>query len=109
MIELLNSEEIKQNIHRISESNKQFVRELKQKQQVLNARSMGVILAFELHVEMERYGNLRDKLFRFFMDNGLFLRPLGNTIYIVPPYVTTEEQMTSIYKLLQECINQFQA
>ena len=108
-IELLTSEEIQQNIQRITESNQEFVRELKQNQQVLNARSMGVILAFELHVEMERYGNLRDKLFRFFMDNGLFLRPLGNTIYIVPPYVTSEEQMKKIYKLLQECIDQFQA
>jgi len=46
---------------------------------------------------MERYGNLRDQLFQHFMDNGVFLRPLGNTIYISAPYVISKEQMEKVY------------
>jgi len=108
-VELLTSEEIQENIKRISESNQRFVGKLLKQDKVLNARSLGVILAFELKVHMERYGDLRNKLFNFFMERGLFLRPLGNTIYIVPPYVTTNEQMDTIYGLLQDCIEEFQS
>lgn len=66
-----------------------------------------MILAFELDVEMERYGNLRNKLFRFFMDRGVALRPLGNTIYIVPPYVISEEDLQYTYSVIEQVFSEF--
>ncbi|MGB5371820.1 MAG: aminotransferase class III-fold pyridoxal phosphate-dependent enzyme, partial [Flavobacteriaceae bacterium] len=60
-------------------------------------RQCGVIYALDMKMEMERYGNLRDQLFNHFMDNGVFLRPLGNTIYILPPYIISEAQLQKIY------------
>jgi len=84
-VELLVSEEIQENIQRISRANAEFLRKLEIHPKVKNARCKGVILAFEVDVKTERYGNLRNQLFKFFMDSGVFLRPLGNTIYIVPP------------------------
>ncbi len=81
-IELLNSEEIQQNIQKVIQSHAGFLEEIKDHPKVTNPRQLGVIIAFELNVEMERYGNLRNKLFQHFMENGVFLRPLGNTIYI---------------------------
>ena len=53
---------------------------------------------------MERYGNLRDKLLKFFMDNGVFLRPLGNTIYIQAPYVITEKQLEKVYQVIKDVL-----
>ena len=53
---------------------------------------------------MERYGNLRDKLFSFFMSNGVFLRPLGNTIYILAPYVISEKQLEKVYKTIEDVL-----
>jgi adenosylmethionine-8-amino-7-oxononanoate aminotransferase len=53
---------------------------------------------------MERYGNLRDKLLSFFMKRGVFLRPLGNTIYIQVPYVITKEQLQKVYKTIEEAL-----
>ena len=58
----------------------------------------------DLNVQMERYGNLRDKLFKHFMDQGVFLRPLGNTIYILAPYVTTKPQMEQIYSAIRSVV-----
>ena len=55
---------------------------------------------------MERYGNLRDKLFKHFMDKGVFLRPLGNTIYILPPYVITNEQLNQVYESIFSLLEQ---
>jgi adenosylmethionine-8-amino-7-oxononanoate aminotransferase len=56
---------------------------------------------------MERYGNVRDKLFEHFMGSGVFLRPLGNTIYISAPYITTKDQMQKIYNSIKEVLNNF--
>ena len=53
---------------------------------------------------MKRYGNLRDKLFKFFMDHGVFLRPLGNTIYIQAPYVITKEQLDKVYQVIEDAL-----
>ena len=106
-VELLTSEKIQSNISKIIDSNLIFLEKLKVNSKVLNPRTMGVIMAFELDVEMERYGSLRNKLFTFFMDRGVFLRPLGNTIYILPPYVITEKELQKIYTVIEECLLEF--
>ena len=54
---------------------------------------------------MERYGSLRDRLLNFFMDRGVFLRPLGNTIYVQAAYVITDKQLEKIYQVIEEALN----
>ncbi len=106
-IELLNSEEIQQNIQKVIHSHSDFLEEIKDHPKVTNPRQLGVILAFELNVEMERYGNLRNKLFQHFMDNGVFLRPLGNTIYILAPYVISQEELQRVYDSILSALQIF--
>ena len=106
-VELLRSEEIQAGIKRIAEANKGFAASLEKHQKVKNVRYMGVILAFELAVETDRYGSLRNKLFSYFMESGVFLRPLGNTIYIVPPYVISEEELQRVYGVIENSLSVF--
>ena len=108
-IELLVSENIQKNIQYINDANKKFAEKISSYKNVKNLRCLGVILAFELDVEMARYGNTRNKLFNFFMDRGLALRPLGNTIYIVPPYIVSEAELEKIYSVIEEAILNFKA
>jgi adenosylmethionine-8-amino-7-oxononanoate aminotransferase len=68
-----------------------------------------VILALDLNLEMERYGNARDEMFKYFMSKGVFLRPLGKTIYILPPYVTTEAQLAKIYATIEDYLKVLKA
>ena len=103
-IALLKSEEIQQNIQRIITSHKKFDAEIKNNPKVARTRQTGTIYALDLNIEMERYGNLRDKLMNHFMQNGVFLRPLGNTIYISAPYVITEEQLQKIYDTIKSVL-----
>lgn len=103
-LELLQTDAIQQNIRDIMEWHRKFDEEIKQHPQVSNTRQLGVIYALDLNVQTERYGNLRDKLFKHFMDQGVFLRPLGNTIYILAPYVTTKEQMERIYGTIKSVV-----
>lgn len=99
-IDLLTSSAIQENIQLITQSHQKHI-EVFQPHKAVNAvRSCGVILAIDLAIEMERYGNKRDEIFQWFIDHGIFLRPLGKTIYIVPPFTTTPQELELLYKAL---------
>ena len=106
-IELLTSEEIQKSITQITQWHQEFDAEIKDHPKVAATRQTGIIYALDLNIVMERYGNVRDKLFTHFMDSGVFLRPLGNTIYILAPFITTKEQMQKIYNSIKEVLNTF--
>ncbi|ADV48427.1 adenosylmethionine-8-amino-7-oxononanoateaminotransferase [Cellulophaga algicola DSM 14237] len=96
-IALLTSNEMQENIQRVIAAHKNFDLEIKSHPKVARTRQTGTIYALDLAIEMERYGDLRDKLMNHFMSQGVFLRPLGSTIYISAPYVITDEQLRKIY------------
>ena len=104
-IELLQSEEIQNNISRISNAHKVFAEKIEKHPKVKSARSIGVIFALDLDINVPRYGDLREKLLSFFMDNGVFLRPLGNTIYIQPPYVITDAELEKVYDTIEASLD----
>ncbi|WP_242203791.1 adenosylmethionine--8-amino-7-oxononanoate transaminase [Aestuariivivens insulae] len=104
-VALLQSKDIQNNIKRVIKAHQAFNERIKTHPKVKSTRQLGVIFALDLNVEMERYGNLRDKLFKFFMDKGVFLRPLGSTIYIQAPYVISEKQLEKVYKTIEEALS----
>ncbi|WP_440120599.1 adenosylmethionine--8-amino-7-oxononanoate transaminase [Tenacibaculum sp. Ill] len=104
-IELLKTQEIQDNIQFIEESNKTFAKKIESHQKVNSTRGKGVILAIDLNTNSGRYGTLRDQLLKSFMNEGVFLRPLGNTVYIQPPYVITKEQLNKIYTTIEKVLD----
>lgn len=105
-IDLLFSTEMQVNIVRIEEQHLQFKKRLELHSNTENIRTLGIILAFEIKRESSEsyYGDFRNKLYAFFIENGIILRPVGNTIYILPPYVTTNEQLEIIYKTIEKAL-----
>lgn len=103
-IELLSSSEILERRAYIAQAHIEFATEIKSHSKVKEVRSIGVIFALDLNIKMERYGNLRDRLYRFFMEKEVVLRPLGNTIYVLPPYVITNAQLQKIYDAIKEVL-----
>jgi adenosylmethionine-8-amino-7-oxononanoate aminotransferase len=69
---------------------------------------MGTIIAFEIVTEGEdNYINqLADQLHRFFRERRVMLRPLGNTLYILPPYCITDEQLGTVYESILAFLDQ---
>ena len=106
-IELLQSPEIMASRKTIEENHQAFATLIASHPKAQNVRIKGVIFALDLDIPMQRYGNLRDKLYQFFIDRGVALRPLGNTIYILPPYVITEVQLQKIYDVIAEALDHF--
>ncbi|MGB0879502.1 MAG: adenosylmethionine--8-amino-7-oxononanoate transaminase [Polaribacter sp.] len=103
-IELLNSAEIQHNIHRIIKSHQAFDAKIRNHPKVKTTRQLGIIYALDINITMDRYGNLRNKLFAFFMENGVCLRPLGNTIYILAPYIITDVQLQKVYQTIEDAL-----
>ncbi|MHA7056642.1 adenosylmethionine--8-amino-7-oxononanoate transaminase [Aquimarina sp. M1] len=104
-IELLRSEEIQENIETIIKSHHDFDSRIKNHSKVKTTRQQGVIYALDLNIEMDRYGKKRYEIFDHFMQNGVCLRPLGKTIYILPPYVITKDQLDKIYDTIEELLD----
>jgi adenosylmethionine-8-amino-7-oxononanoate aminotransferase len=93
-----------QNRERIHEKHLAFLAELQQFSFVKNPRLLGTILAFEIvTTHADGYTNaLADHLHRFFREKRVMLRPLGNTLYILPPYCITNEQLNQVYDSIRE-------
>jgi len=108
-IRILESEEMQQNLKRIAKRHQAFVARISHYASVANARTLGVILAFDLKTTQntDYYGSFRDRLYNFFISKGVILRPVGNIIYILPPYIITDEQLDRVYEVLEEAIQLF--
>lgn len=105
-IELLQSDEIQENIKRITKSHEQFSEKIKAHPKVKLTRQQGVIFALEVNQEEKAmYGNLRDKLFDFYMSEGVYLRPLGNTVYILPPFTISDSELQKIYSSIEKSLD----
>jgi adenosylmethionine---8-amino-7-oxononanoate aminotransferase len=68
-----------------------------------NVRRTGTITAFELEARDAGYlAGIGPKLLSFFGNRDLLLRPLGNTIYVMPPYCVTQGDLDEIYAAIME-------
>ena len=103
-IDLLCSDEIQAAIRRIHVRHKEFDERIRSHPMVRGTRLLGVIYALDIKSEAERYGGLRDRLYRFFMDQGVFLRPLGNTVYLLPPFTISDEELSKVYESVVKCL-----
>ncbi len=103
-LDLLRSDEIQTAIKNIHKRHLKFEQYIKTHSKVKQTRVTGVILALDLDVKMDRYGKLRDELYAFFMEQGVFLRPLGNTIYTLPPFVISNSELNRIYEVMEKSL-----
>jgi adenosylmethionine---8-amino-7-oxononanoate aminotransferase len=108
-LDLLEKPETAADIKRISEHHSQFQLEIEGHPKLRNIRQTGTIIAFEWETgEGTSYFNqLGKNLYKFFLDQGIILRPLGNIIYILPPYCITNEQLDYIYGKIEEALSRF--
>jgi adenosylmethionine---8-amino-7-oxononanoate aminotransferase len=103
---LLQTTEIHENIIKINQKHLAFQNQIKNHPKVKTTRVLGVIFALEIKTENQEsyYGNLRNKLYKFFIENGIILRPIGNIIYILPPYIITETQLEKVYQTIENAL-----
>jgi adenosylmethionine-8-amino-7-oxononanoate aminotransferase len=108
-LDLTESESCAKNIKRIEEKHIVFLKGLEKYGESVKTRQIGTIAAMELITpESTSYFNpIRDEIYQYFLDNGVLLRPLGNVIYIFPPYCITDEELDKVYSVIERAIEKF--
>lgn len=82
----------------IETCHKSFCEKWQSHPKLRRCESLGTILALEYKTESTSYFQpLRDRLYDFFLNKGTLLRPLGNVLYVLPPYCIQKQELELIY------------
>jgi adenosylmethionine---8-amino-7-oxononanoate aminotransferase len=82
----------------IETHHKEFCQKWQGHPKLRRCESLGTILVLEYRVESASYfQSIRDRLESFFLNKGILLRPLGNVLYVLPPYCIQVEELNHIY------------
>ena len=101
-LELLQQQQTQNAIETIYETHKEGIRYLTENcENIEHLRIIGTISAFEV----KNWHNIGQQLKTIFLKEGLLIRPLGNTVYLLPPYVVTSEELACVYKKLGAALN----
>lgn len=98
-LNLFETENTFERIQRIEFHHSKFAKNLMEHAKVKEVRHKGTIVAIELNTD-EKSGYLnaiRDRAYQFFMKRNIILRPLGNVIYILPPYCISDDDLKKVY------------
>lgn len=105
-MELLLSDETQDNIRRIADRHRAFALRLAGRPNVTNIRQCGTLLAFDLSASGQTgyFNTIRDQAYTFLLERGILMRPLGNVLYLMPPYCTTDAQLQYVYEQIEELL-----
>ncbi len=107
-LELCLSGETADAVSRICAEQQAFWKQLQRNLLAENVRVCGTILAFELAVggESSYFNPVRDRIYRFFLDKDILLRPLGNTVYVMPPYCFSTPELLRVHQAISELLEE---
>ena len=102
-LDLLEEESCRNSIRFIAASHRAFMEQLYKQPEGLikNIRQLGTIIAFDIEQGEDGYlNNISALVTQQALDSGIYMRPLGNVVYLMPPYCITEEQLQSTYRCI---------
>ena len=106
-LDLLEQESCLRSIERIGRQHRQFATSLAADfpTSTKNIRSLGTLFAFEIVQGKDEYLNTISKeITQKALAKGVYIRPLGNTVYLMPPYCITEEELNKVYGVIREIL-----
>jgi adenosylmethionine---8-amino-7-oxononanoate aminotransferase len=105
-LRIFDSEPVFERIADIERTHGERLPALKDHPAVGDVRSIGTVAAVEIEAEDAGYlSKLRPFLYDFFLEKGVLLRPLGNIVYILPPYAITSDELHFIYDVIAEALD----
>lgn len=95
----------------VIESNRVKSQELTQKllpiaqhSSVSNFRNLGMVWAFEVETSAVNARSFANQFYTKALSQSLLIRPIGNTVYLMPPYILNEDEMQKIADGLLKCL-----
>lgn len=93
-------------IKQIELLNKRFVDKILKHPKVGNARYKGTIVALEINSNKGDYlSPIKEIVAPFYIENGVLLRPLGNTVYTLPPYCILEKDLNYVFDIIEQSLD----
>ncbi|MDQ9009408.1 adenosylmethionine--8-amino-7-oxononanoate transaminase [Acinetobacter gerneri] len=101
--QLLLSQDWQSNIQRIEGQLNQYLPQLSQLDYVKDVRVLGAIGVVELtfNVDMQ---SLQQK----FIDQGIWIRPFGKLVYVMPPYIISKQELELLLQALVKVVKEMQ-
>jgi adenosylmethionine-8-amino-7-oxononanoate aminotransferase len=105
-LRIFESEPVFERIEVIGNIHRKRLAALREHPAVGDVRSIGSVAAIELHADDSGYfSSVRPKLYKFFLDAGILLRPLGNVVYVLPPYVISAADLHYVYDQIENTLD----
>lgn len=106
-IALLMDEKCQQQIEQIASSHQTFATTICTHPFIKEIRQLGTIIAIELNTKEDSsyFNSIQNTAYEYYMNKGVFLRPLGNVVYIMPPYSITQKELFRVYEVLKESLD----
>ena len=89
------------------EKHASYLYEFKKLPFIKKIRITGTIAAFDLELGINKgyLNNIGKKIKSLSMDKGLFIRPLGNVVYLLPPLCISDNQLEKSYRIIGQSLN----
>ena len=98
-------EPVADRISEISAHHARRLDRLRGAKQIAGVRQTGTIAAIELRADDAGYlAALGPKLNEFYLSYDVLLRPLGNVVYVMPPYCIAGNKLDRIYDVIEESL-----
>jgi adenosylmethionine-8-amino-7-oxononanoate aminotransferase len=104
-LEIFAREDVFARIHAIAAQHHTHLARIASNPRVAEVRQIGTVAAIELQAQDPGYlSSLKPRLYRFFLERGVLLRPLGHIIYILPPYSIQRDELDRVYGVIEEAL-----
>lgn len=108
-LEIWRDEPVQQRIDMLADAQSAHLSMLSHNPRVQNPRQLGTIAALDIMVPDAGYlSNLTPRLIAFYRDQGVLLRPLGNSVYVMPPYCITADELAQIWRAIGASLDEIQ-
>ena len=108
-LDLFSSESTLHRIAQIETVQREQLQRLADRQAIQNARICGTMAAFEVTTKKVGYGSaISENITQTAIKHGLFIRPLGNTVYLLPPYCSTREDLEQAWNVIERTLQEFE-
>jgi adenosylmethionine---8-amino-7-oxononanoate aminotransferase len=107
-LDIWKSEPVRERIAALAVAQEKALAPFRADPRFAHVRRIGTIAALDLKVPDAGYlAGVTPALTRFFLDRGILLRPLGNTIYVMPPYCVTAAELEPVYAAIRDAAFEF--
>ncbi len=102
-LEIWRSEPVMERIAAVARAQTSGLDRFREDRRFINVRQIGTIAALDVVADDAGYlAGIGPRLYDHFLSRGLLVRPLGNTIYLMPPYCSTPQELDSVFDAISE-------